>query len=343
MKEHVTIKDIAQMCQVSVSTVSRVLNHSPHVNSATRARILQAMERVNYSPNPAAKALISKNSRLLGVIVPNLNHSVISRMVKGVTQEAQKAGFDVLLFDYDNDPRIEIRQLELLGEKVLDGVISITSIAPAHLLLELQQKLPLVLLERTLDGMELGSVQTDDEFGMKLLVSHLFQLGHRRIGMLTGETGTYSADRRTHYFLQQMSRVLPHFPAEGYLIDCDWSMQGGFVGLQELIRKRPDITAVVCANDQIALGALGCAHQLGIPVPQALSVVGFDNFDESQYSVPPLTTLSFPAQRVGETAAKFLIERISNPNSPKHSRVLPLTLLQRSSTAVPRSEALLEL
>lgn len=343
MKEHVTIKDIARLCGVSVSTVSRVINHSPDVNEATRARVMQAIERMNYSPNPAAKALISKKSRLLGVIVPNLNHSVISRTVKGITQEAQKAGFDVLLFDYDNDPRIEVRQLELLGEKVLDGVISITSIAPAGLLLDLQQKLPLVLLERTLDGMELGTVQTDDDFGMKLLVSHLVELGHHTIGMLTGEVGTYSADRRTHYFLEHVSRFLPDFPVQDYLMDCAWSMQGGFVGLHELIRMRPDVTAVVCANDQIALGALGCAHQLGFSVPQELSIVGFDNFDESQYSVPPLTTLSFPAQRVGETAVKFLIERILNPNCPRHSRVLPLTLLQRKSTAPPRQESLLQL
>lgn len=341
MKEHVTIKDIAQMCQVSVSTVSRVINRSPHVNDTTRGRVLQAMERMNYSPNPAAKALISKNSRLLGVIVPNLNHSVISRMVKGIMQGAQRAGFDVLLFDYDNDPRIEVRQLELLGEKMLDGVISITSMAPAHMLLDLQDKLPLVLLERTLDGLELGSVQTDDDFGMKLLLSHLVELGHRRIGMLTGEAGTYSAGRRGRFFCGQMARLLPDFPVRDYLMDCDWSMQGGFVGLQELLRKQPDLTAVVCANDQIALGALGCAHQLGVRIPQDLSIVGFDNFDESQYSVPPLTTLSFPAQRLGETAVKFLLERIENPKSPKHNRVLPLTLLRRASTAAPRQEELL--
>ena len=333
-----TIKDVAAKTGVSVSTVSRVLNNAKDVNEKTRTKILQTIAEFNYKPNPAAKALVNQNNRYIAVLIPNLNHSVISRQVRGIMVEAQKKNIDVLIFDYDNDVHLEIRQLELLSDKMLDGAIVITSVAPEHKLLELAKKMPLVLMECKVTGLEIDQIELDDAFGMKILIEYLRGKGHERIGMLTGELGTYSADVRSSHFKSIMQVLEVKYPYEEYIIDCPWSLLGGFNALQELLRKKPDVTAVIGATDQIAIGALGAAYQMGIKIPEQLSIVGYDNVEEGEVSAPQHTTLSYPAERSGELAAKYLLERIKNPKGVRQRRILPLYLLERRSVARPRRE-----
>ncbi len=336
--KHMTIKDVAAKTGVSVSTVSRVLNNAKDVNEKTRTKILQTIAEFNYKPNPAAKALVNQSNRFIGVLVPNLNHSVISRQVRGIMKEAQKNNVDVLLFDYDNDLSLEMRQLKLLSDKMLDGAIIITSIASDDSLLNLAKEMPIVLIECKLEGIEHDQVEMDDAYGMKLLINHLRSKGHEKIGLLMGEAGTNSADVRSSHFLKIMDELNVNYPFREYLIDCPFSLMGGFYALQELVRNKPGVTAVIGATDQIAIGALGAAYQLGIKVPEQLSVVGYDNFDEGQISAPPLTTLSYPAERSGELATKYLFERINNPQKIIQKKVLPMFLLERMSVAAPRKE-----
>ena len=336
--KHITIKDIAKRAEVSVSTVSRVLNNATDVNAETRKKILRIIEELNYKPNPAAMALVKQRNRFIAVLIPNLNHSVISRVVRGIMSEAQKRCIDVLLFDYDYDVSLEKRHLELLSDKMIDGTIVITSIVPGELIMNLAKKMPVLLLDSFVEGLELDQVDMDDKQGMKILIDHLRSKGHEKIGMITGEIGTTSADLRSNNFKQFLQEYNVDYQYDQYMVSCHWSLMGGYQAFRELVCKKPDITAIICANDQIAIGALGAAFQMGIKVPEQLSIVGYDNFEEGKVSAPPLTTLSNPSELRGELAARFLLDRIENPKAAWQKEILPLNLLERKSVAKVRSE-----
>lgn len=332
-KRKYTIRDIAARAHVSVSTVSRVINNAEDVNHNTRALVKELIREMNYKPNPAATALVGKSSRYVAVIVPNIHHSTISKTVQGIMKELQAEDFDVLLFDYDESVEKERHYYELLNRKMIDGLILITSIADETDIREISRKIPTVLIDRVIPGADIDSIVTDEDLGMELLVRHLVSLGHEKIGFINGEKGTSSADQRMESFRKAMT-------AEGlplddrHILHTSWSLTGGRDAFTRLMKNGCEATALIFASDQMALGALGAAYKLGLKVPGDISMVGFDNFKESEVSVPPLTTLDFPAHDVGTEAARCLLKKIGGQGERQARKiVLPVSLLERDSAA----------
>ncbi len=326
----ITIKDVAKMANVSVSTVSRVLNNAIDVNPNTRARILEIISKFEYKPNPAAKALVNKICRYVAVVVPNIYHSSISKIVQSIMNVCHENNFDVLLFDFCNNGVKERRFLQTLDDKLIDGIILITSTGEDSDIIQLASKLPTVAIERCVKSDIVDSVVCDEKKGMNLLVEHLTSYGHKKIAYINGLKESASAKRRLQAFLEATKRhdllINPD-----YIVNSPWSLTGGRDVFTRLMKDGCDATAVICASDQIALGAIGAAYQLKINVPEQMSVVGFDNFEAGQVSVPPLTTLDYPSEGIGTYAATQLLRRINDMSVGCGEYVLDINILTRAS------------
>lgn len=333
-----TIKSVAKLAGVSTTTVSRVLNESERVKPVTRAKVLEVMASMNYRPDPAAKALGGSKSHFIAMIVPNIINSSIIRIIQGVMEEIHSKEYELLLYDFNADARMEKQIFNELSEKIIDGIIMFTSLVSDSDIVKLSSNVPTVILEREVNGLNVDCLLADELVGMRILVNHLMSNGHRKVGLINGKRGTSTAKRRGEYFKAVMKENGLEI-TEKDIVDATWHYNSASDALRELLVKDNALTAIVCANDQIALGVLGVAYQLGIRVPEELSVVGFDNAEFGQYSVPPLTTLSHPAHQMGTLAASYLLDRIEDPSSTTVHRTLPLSLVERQSVAKPRNKS----
>ena len=330
MNKRYTIKDIARMANVSVSTVSRVLNNASDVNDETRNRITRIIRTLNYNPNPAAMALVNRQSKYIAVVIPNVHHYAHSVMVQGIMDTMHEAGFDVLLFDYNESSEQEARYYSTLQKKMIDGIIMITSIAPDESIVSIAEKIPAVLIEREVDSPYADSVLIDEDDAMLKMVRYLKSMGHTRIGLINGEEGTTSAEYRSRSFRKTLSLEKLDFRPP-CIQHTDWSLKGGKKALISLVDQGFDCTALICASDQLALGALGGAYEKNLHIPEDLSIVGFDNFEGGEISIPPLTTLDFPSREMGQMAANLILERIESNRTEPEKRILRAELLVRES------------
>jgi LacI family transcriptional regulator len=225
---------------------------------------------------------------------------------------------------------MEKRYFSFLDKKLIDGLIMIASIAEDWEILEMAKKIPTTLIERTIMDSDIDSVISDERCGMEQLIGYLVLNGHTKIGFINGEKGTSSADRRLKAFKVSMESAGLEY-IEERVFHAKWSLNGGKETFIRMMENKCDVTAVICASDQMALGALGAAYKLGMSVPKDISIVGFDNFDEGEVSVPPLTTLKYPAFDIGVHAARCLIDRIGNNGKMAENYILPISLLERDS------------
>ncbi len=332
MKKKYTIKDIARLANVSVSTVSRVLNDATDVNEKTRQNIKDIIEKVKYNPNPAAMALVNRKTKYVGVAIPSIHHSSISKTVQGIMRVLHEEGYDVILFDFDYDESnaLEKRYYETLDQKMIDGLIMITSVADDKDILITSNKVPTVLVERSIPESDITSIIVDENSAMLQIVDYLLRMGHQRIGFINGEKGTSSADRRLKSFEWAMKK-------RNLVVDADcvrhtkWSLHGGKDAFIELMSRQCQCTALVFASDQMALGAIGGAYEMQISVPEDISIVGFDNYEEGMVTNPPLTTMDYPSVEIGEIAARSVLEKIYDDQAEAKQYVLPLDILIRHS------------
>ncbi len=325
-----TIKDIAKKAGVSVSTVSRAINNTDDINKETKKRIKEIIKELNYNPNPAAKALVGRSSNYIAIIVPNIHHSVISKMVQGIMTKLEEEKIDVLLLDYNERREKEEHYCSIIDQKMIDGLIMITSIAKSEDIVAISKKIPTVLIERMIDSNDVDSVFIDEESGMYQLLKHLKNNGHSKIGFINGARGTTSAEIRMKTYLSTMKKLdLIYY--EDCVLYTNWSLLGGKEAFIKLMNSKCECTALVCASDQLAMGAIGAAYKLGISVPKDISILGFDNFDDGLISIPPLTTLDFPAFKMGEAAAECILERIKDGRIESKNIILPVSLIERDS------------
>ncbi len=330
MVKKYTIKDIAKKAGVSVSTVSRAINNTDDINIETKYKINEIIKELNYNPNPAAKALVGRSSKYIAIIVPNIHHSVISKMVQGIMTKLEEYGFDVLLLDYNESREKEEYYCSIIDQKMIDGLIMITSIAKAEDILAISRKIPTVLIERIIESEDIDSVFIDEDSAMYQLLEYLKKKGHHNIGFINGEKGTSSAELRIKSYFESMNKLNLNYD-ENCIIHTNWSMLGGREAFNKLIKNKCECTAIVCASDQLAMGAIGAAYTLGISVPKNISILGFDNFDDGLISIPPLTTLDYPAYKMGEVAADCILEKIKDGRIKSKKIILPVSLIERDS------------
>ncbi len=328
-----TLGDIARALNVSKMTVSRAINNHPEINPETRARVLAAAQKMNYRPNQFARALTSKHSYLIGIVVPDLMHSYFAEICRGVESQARPAGYQNLICSTDEEARKELDEIEALWTRT-DGLIVASSLtakeAKSYRKL-LNEGGKIVLIDRVLDGLRCPAVTTDDVQVGKLATEHLIKLGHRKIGHLRGTSASTSQGRLEGY-KQAMSKARLRID-KSLIQDCGFTESDGRTAMKEWMAKGNLPTAIFAANDPAAIGAMEALNDAGLDVPDDVAIVGAGNIHYGDMLRVPLTTVSWSTAAMGQAAAQLLLELIDgNKNAAKLRDVtIPPELLIRRS------------
>jgi LacI family transcriptional regulator len=342
-----TIKDVAALAGVSFTTVSHVLNDTRPVSADARRRVLAAVEQIGYLPSAVARSLRKSETKIIGVLVPNVRNPFFAELVCGVEECCRLAGFSVFLCNSDNDPKRQQQYMRTLLEKRVDGLL-LSSAGDDEALARIFKlaSVPSVTVDRLVPGVSADRVSVHNQQGAYTAVLHLLELGHRRIACISGPAEFEVARER----IEGWRRALQSYGIaadEQLIIESDFSSPGGYEAVRSLLLGQaaqalaapgaPPVTAVFASNDVMAVGALRAAAELGVRVPQQLSVVGFDDIELSRYVFPALTTVGCSIQQLGIEAGKVLIERIENPGAPIKEVLLTPRLVVRESTAPPQT------
>ena len=331
-----TIKHVAARAGVSFTTVSHVLNGTRRVSDSARERVERAVAEMGYSPSAVARALKMSETGIIGVLVPNITNPFFAELTRGIEDCCRRTDYAVFLCNSDDDPERQSRYLQTLLERRVDGLLLAAAAGDAAALASrlAAARVPTVVVDRHIAGLAADLVRVDHEAGGRLAVEHLLSLGHRAIACLSGPSGFAVSRARVAGWRSAMASAGIE-PAPGWLLEGDFSAAAGH-GLARQLLAQGGVTAIFASNDLLAIGALRAAAELGIAVPSALSVIGFDGIDLGGYSYPALTTVGHPIRAMGETAAGVLIERIAEGPAGCREVVLPPQLLMRESTgAVP--------
>jgi LacI family transcriptional regulator len=329
-----TIKDVAAMAGVSFTTVSHVVNNTRPVSADVRAKVERAISQLNYVPSAVARSLKARATATIGLVVPNSTNPYFAELSRGVEDGCARGGYCMFFCNSDDDPTKQRSYLRTLQEKRTDGLIVASGGDDAVLASSLiDTREPLVIVDRNIEGLSADLVQIDHERGAYLATKHLLELGHVRIGCITGPVATAVSAMRVHGFIRAMAeRGIEIEPSA--IVESDFSGAGGQEAAGRLFDTvRP--TAIFACNDMMGIGALRVAAERGIRVPQHCSIIGFDDIELSSFTYPALSTVGQSVRALGEAAAHMLIERISGVVSgPTRRRVITPRLVLRESTAV---------
>lgn len=332
----VTRKHVADYAGVSEATVSYVVNSGPRgVAPETRARVEKAIAELGYHPSDIARSLRMQRTMAIGLVVPDTANPFYGEIARTIEDYCYSQGYTVILCNSHFDRVRELDYFNLLLAKRVAGIVIIPICSESEAIGQLAEtKICTVVLDREVTGFY--CVATDNISGGKLATKHLIDLGHQRIGCIThlAEAHGYST-RRQGYELALREADL-HFD-EQLIIEVQPNVQNGQSAAMSLLKLPEPPTAIFAHDDMVALGVLSAAYQLGLKVPEDLSVVGFDDNFAAAFFTPPLTTVAHPKLMMGEEGAKLLINLIQNRDEKKpqpYCHRLPTALIERASTAV---------
>lgn len=334
----VTIYDIAKEANVSVSTVSRVLNDTAPVKKSTRTKIEEVIQKHNFQPNAMARSLLTNETGIIGVIVPDLTNPFFPEVFAGAEEEAQQSGHTFLLSNTIGDYAKESQYLNILREKRVDGIIFLggrinLKHCEEHLVQELVQcasVIPTVLVNGALRKTDLVRVVTDESAGTALAVRHLTLLGHREIGFIGGESHMTTTSIKLRAFRKTMKDEGLDVREE-WLLPDSFSIDSGKRQMLKLLAMEERPTAVFCVNDYTAIGAIKAATEAGLSIPDDISIVGFDDIPLAHHFIPELTTVSQQAHELGRTAVKVLKAMMNNEKVKKLTSLEPQLIIRQSS------------
>lgn len=325
-----TMKEIARLANVSSATVSKILNgKDQHISETTRKRVLEIVEREGYIPNAVAKSLKIKKTKTLGIIIPDVTNQFFSELARGIEDAAEKEGYSVILCNSDNKIKKEERYLQVLQEKMVDGIILTASEQGLTRSLE-RRNTPMVLLDRDiLLDRKIGRIIVDNLEGAYLATSHLLDKGSKEIAFISSRnTGRSSGERLEGYKKALKERGIKL--REDLIFLGEYSIDTGYKGTLEILEKTK-IDGICCGNDLIAIGAINALTKKGIQIPKDIRIVGFDDIQMAQYVNPPLTTIRQPIREMGEEAVKMLIAIIEK-KSKGEVKVLKTKLVERRTS-----------
>ncbi|MCC7371291.1 MAG: LacI family DNA-binding transcriptional regulator [Chloroflexi bacterium] len=343
----VTLREVAQRSQVSISTASRVLNGRSDVRKEVQERVLAAAQDLKYAANHHARALKGGTSKILGVVVYDARATTFNGvLLRGIIDAATPRGYSVMVSDGGASAEIERAAFQQLIEARVDGVLVNSGAGGAGQMRRLAESgIPFVVLNRRLeaaDGVDADYVMIDAERGSYLATRHLLELGHRRIlyHVLHEPLNLPSLERSPGYRRALAEAGLPFVPE--WLVSSTNSMADAREKLMDAMRRiRPRPTAIVSFNDTYAIAILKALHDLGLRVPDDVSLVGQNNLEFTGFTVPPLTTISHPVQQLGRQGAELLLQRLCWPDDepwlPHHVAMEPALVVRESSGPPPTS------
>lgn len=327
----VTIHSVAQEAGVSTTTVSKVINHTGSISEQTRKKVLEAMKKLNYSPDAAAASLRGKRTKAFGLLVPDISNPFYAEVARSIEDRSHEFGYNIIMCNTDNDAEKEKSYLSLLTSQRIDGLVVASAFRSPALLEEMLDKgFPIVLIASEIPKLSVNTVTVDDYKGGYLAASHLLSRGHNKIAIITENVRSNVA--RFAAFKEAMQEADLPIP-DGFIVKTEASIQKGYESGKEILSMKERPTAIFACNDLLAAGVLQAAKELGLKIPQDLSVVGFDNTVLSTTTSPMLTTISQPVKLMGAKAVDLLIREMGEKKTYKERLLLPPELIIRQSTA----------
>mgnify|MGYP001266204574 CR=1 FL=1 len=302
-----TMKDVAKRAGVSVATVSRILNGLSGYSEETKKRVNQVIDEMGYQPNAIARGLISKKTRTLAVLLPEVSDLFASEVLAGVEEEAHEKGYSVIICKTAKNGVRTMKYLQTLRENQVDGIIFMSETLTKEYYEAIRKMGASLVLVSTRSDYDIPYVKVDDRQAAYDATSYLVEKGHRSLGMLSGTEGDLIATvPRVAGFKDALD---DHgLPAEEHRIAYgDFGFSSGALAMERLLRRVPDVEAVFCASDEMAVGALSLLHRKGIKVPGEISIIGYDNTRAAEMAFPPLTTMAQPLYQMGKKAVDIVL------------------------------------
>jgi LacI family transcriptional regulator len=326
------MSDVAELAGVSIMTVSRCLSGNTNVSLETRQRVLAAVAQLRYQRNEVARSLREQRSRQIGIVVPYLFDPFFAICAHAISSVAKQHSYSVVLATSNEDPQAEFEEASRMVRRNVDGLILI----PAHnvfdsslMLAREFEGLPIVTLDRPIDGSQFDSLLVDNEFGAELATKHLIALGHRRIAYIGLSNNLFTMEMRQRSYLRTM--IAAGLPSKVVIVAGE--LESSHMRVRALLSERQPPTAFFCGNNLVTRHVLHSLNSLGIHPPSPVALVGFDDFETADLIRPGITVVRQPVELLGRAAAEVLFSRLSGANrTPSGKRtILPVELLVRGS------------
>lgn len=328
-----TIHDVAKAVGTSKSTVSRVITGSSNVSKKTRKKIEKAIKELGYRPNLIARALKTNTTKTIGLLLNDISNPFYSVIAKGAEEEANKNDYIIVLSNINEDPKKELDNLKLLLDKGVDGIIFGPTGENLPYIQYLNKIIPIVQIDRKLEGLDAPAVIVDNEGGAYYAVKKLIKSGHKNIGVIKWEAGVHTPlDRMTGYTRALNEAGLEVSPDN--IIDAPKFTPSKTCALAaELISKKNRPTAIFALNNQLGIGALHAIQNAGLKIPEDISLIVFDDIETFSLTTPPISAVSQPSLAIGRKAVQLLIQYIKNYEDDRipETMVLPTKFINRSS------------
>lgn len=329
-----TIREVANRAGVSVATVSRVVNDSGFVSDDLKERVRDAMASLHYQPSALARSLRRSETGNVGILLPQLDLPFFSALAYAVEKRLYRQTFRAFMCSSEEDVVKESAYIDMLIQQRVDGLILVPmGQSELNLRRVTESGIPLVLVDRDLEGIDISKVLADNRGGGYTATEHLLSLGHRRIGVICPPMHSHPIVMRLEGYRQALTDwgERPYQPTLISTVNV-YGFEEGYEAALKLLQGPEQITAIFALTDVLALGAIKAAHTLGLSVPKDVSIVGFDDVPVASYSSPALTTIAQPISRMGETAVQLLLEQIQSDTLSNTEVILPTQLIVRQST-----------
>ncbi len=322
-----SIREVARIAGVSPSTVSRVMNGTANVEESKREKVLRAIEETGFKPNELARALYKQSSRIIGIIVPNIENAFFGELARAAEEEAYRNGYKILLCNSNNNTEKELMNIQMLDQMKADGIIIITNNDKTGKEIA-KCEFPVVAVDRKLTGSgESANIESDHYKGGILATEHLIECGCRNIVCLRGPLEVSSGQQRYRGYLAACEK---HGIKEQY-IDCIYDYEYGLEATKALLHKYPDVDGIIACNDMVAISAYKTLNQAGYKVPEDIQIIGFDNIRLSWLLTPELTTIRQPIKEMGTLAVQIIVQ--SGKGLPfQKQNIFDVKLIERQTT-----------
>src|SRR5262245_44318790 len=331
MKRGPTIAEVATRAGVSTTTVSHTFSGRRPVAPETRARVRRAVEELGYRPNGLARSLRTQRSHTVALIIPDITNPYYPALARGIQNVLADAGYHVLVCNTDREPRYESEYVADVLDRQVDGIL----LSAFHVVAEdlgevFLHDIPLVAFGSRIEHSAVDVVRSDDAAGARDATLHLIERGHRRVGMICGPPGSPPSEARLSGYRDALAEAgLPFLPE--LVVQGDFTRLGGAAAMQRITALPERPTALFCANDLMAIGAMDTARRVGLALPDDLALVGYDDIEAAAFLTPALTTVLNPARELGTTGGRLLLERMLGYRVSRREIVIPHRLIERDS------------
>ncbi len=327
-----TMKDVARVAGVSIQTVSCVVNQTGAISPETRMRVLEVVEQLQYHRDPIARSMRTRQTGLIALLVSSIANPVLAKLASEVESKTAAENYSVILHNLASDRYREESSLEVVSNRLVDGVIIVNAVDGARAIRVLEAaRIPAVMIDY-LPGSSIPNVMADNLAGGYLATWHLIKLGHRKIAHLLGSTTHGVARQRYEGYMKALDEFGLEYRLTITPTGNSWGYAEGYESARQALNHSEPPTAIFASSDQMAIGAYRAIAEAGLRVPDDISVVGFDNTDAARFASPPLTTVHQPNEELAATAVALLVEMMGGKQPETTEVVLPVRLVTRQST-----------